>query len=414
MHFKNLYTEENVIPPRQDQYPLSAVPTLVNEEDNRMMTTHITSEEISKAIHGMNPDKALGPDGFTARFFIACWDIIQKDLVKMVRKSQNCNKIGGSTNSSFLALIPKEKGAQNFARFRPISLCNTGYKIITKVIANRIKKILPKIIPENQGGFIHGRYIQDNIILVQEAIHSSCQRKEKGMIVKLDLANVFDRVRLNFLFVVMNKMGFHPQLISWIKACISGPWIAPLVNGRPADFFQATRGIRQGCPLSPLLYALQASVLSFQLDKSLQQRSLIGLTISPRAKTINHAQFIDDTLLLGHAFLSTARSFKRELDAYTEISGSEISLRKSKIYGWNCSPYEMTDISRVLEMDGTIMWDSIKYLGIPLVKSASRNILWTPMMDKLKARIMAWGTNWLNKVGKLILINSVLTAMPIY
>ena len=115
--FSKLYTEENAIPPRQDHYPLSAVPTLVNEEDNRMMTAPIASEEISKAIHGMNPDKAHGPDGFTARFFIACWDIIQKDLVKMVRKSQNCNKIGGSTNSSFLALIPKEKGAQNFDRF---------------------------------------------------------------------------------------------------------------------------------------------------------------------------------------------------------------------------------------------------------------------------------------------------------
>ena len=155
-----------------------------------------------------------------------------------------------------------------------------------------------------------------------------------------------------------------------MKACISGPWIAPLVNGRPTDFFQATRGIRQACPLSPLLYALQASVLSFQLDKSLQQRSLIGLSISSRAKRINHAQFADDTLLLGHAFLSTARSFKRELDAYIEISGSEISLRKSKIYGWNCPPNEMIDISRVLEMEGTIMWDSIKYLGIPLAKTA--------------------------------------------
>ena len=136
-----------------------------------------TTEEISIDLHGMNPDKALGLDGFTARFYIACWDIIQKDLIKMVRKSQRCSKIGGSTNSSFLALIPKEKGAQSFSRFRPISLCNTGYKIITKVIANRIKKVLPRIIPENEGGFIQDRQIQDNIILVQEAIHSSCQRK---------------------------------------------------------------------------------------------------------------------------------------------------------------------------------------------------------------------------------------------
>ena len=114
----------------------------------------------------MHPDKAPGPDGYTVHFYTQCWDIINKDLCKMVRKSQDCNKLGGSTNSSFLALIPKEKGEKTFNRFRPISLCNTWYKIITKIIANRIKKILPKLIPENQGGFVRGRQIIDNIILV--------------------------------------------------------------------------------------------------------------------------------------------------------------------------------------------------------------------------------------------------------
>ena len=114
----------------------------------------------------MDPDKAPGPDGFTARFYISCWDIIKRDLYRMIKKAQNCTKLGGSTNSSFLALIPKEKGAKNFNRFRPISLCNTGYKIITKIMANRLKKLLPKLILENQGGFVRGRQILDNIILV--------------------------------------------------------------------------------------------------------------------------------------------------------------------------------------------------------------------------------------------------------
>lgn len=97
----------------------------------------------------------------------------------MIRKSQNSQKIGGSTNYAFLALIPKEKGANNFSRFRLISLCNIGYKLITKVIANRLKHILPKIIPENQGGFIQGRQIVDNFTLVQEAIHSSLHRRAR-------------------------------------------------------------------------------------------------------------------------------------------------------------------------------------------------------------------------------------------
>jgi hypothetical protein len=142
-----VFTEELEAPTRPKLYPLMVVPKLINEDDNRWLTTPIMIEEINKSLQDMNPDKARRPDGFTGRFYIACWDIIQKDLVRMVRNSQNYSKIGGSTNSSFLALIPKEKGAQSFARFRPISLFNSGYKIITKVIANRIKKFLPRIIP---------------------------------------------------------------------------------------------------------------------------------------------------------------------------------------------------------------------------------------------------------------------------
>lgn len=109
----------------------------------------------------------------------------------MILKSQDWQKIGDYTNSAFLALIPKEKGANTFSRFRPISLCNIGYKVITKVITNRLKRILPKIIPDNQGGFIQGRQLVDNFVLVQEAIHSSLHRKEKGMAIKLDLANAW-------------------------------------------------------------------------------------------------------------------------------------------------------------------------------------------------------------------------------
>ena len=132
----------------------------------------------------------------------------------MVSKSQRCINIGGSTNSAFLALMPKEKGANSFDRYRPISLCNIGYKIITKIMANRLKHILPYLIPENQGGFVKGRKIWDNIILVQEAIHSSQKNGEKGMAVKLDLANAFDRVSHSFLYQVMKRFGFTLEFIS--------------------------------------------------------------------------------------------------------------------------------------------------------------------------------------------------------
>jgi hypothetical protein len=241
--FGDLYTEtqRNDIDPKE--YPLSLVPNLIKKDFNNNLTKEVTQQEIKEALDQMNPDKALGPNGFTARFYQQSWYIINSDLTKMIQKSQTCNKLGGVTNSTFLVLISKEKGAISFDRFRPISLCNTSYKILTKIIANRIKKILPIIIPENQGGFIKGIHIVDNIILVQEALHSSIMRKDKGMIIKLDLANDFDRVRHNFLFKVMENFGFAPAFVNWIKACIGSPWIAPLVNGRATKFFQASIGL---------------------------------------------------------------------------------------------------------------------------------------------------------------------------
>eukprot|EP00253_Pinus_taeda_P022251 PITA_22251 len=178
-------------------------PPKISSNMNQQLEAKVTRKEIKDMLYEMEPDKAPGPDGLTARFIQVCSQIVKKDLHRMVSKSQCCQKIGGNTNSAFLALIPKEKGANTF-----------------------------------------NRQIVDDIILVQEAIHSSLQRKEKGMVVKLDLANAFDRVRHNFLFEVMHKFGFGQEFIRRVRACISGPWIAPMVNGKATEFFKAFRGLR--------------------------------------------------------------------------------------------------------------------------------------------------------------------------
>lgn len=385
--FKELYSAPADPPIDPHAYPINLIPLCVQDSVNTMLTAPINMDELKKALDCMEPDKAARPDGFTARFLQSCWSTINKDLLRMVRKSQYCSKIRGSTNSTFLALLPKEKGASYFSRFHPISLCNTSYKLITKIISIRLKNILPDIIPENQGGFIKGRKILDNIMLVQEAVHSSCQRKEKGIVIKLDLENAFDRVRHDFLFTVMKKMGFSITFINWVKACIASPWIVSLVNGRSTDFFNASRGLRQGCPLSPLLYAIQALVLSFQLNFCQQVQTLPGLRMVHNVKDINHAQFADDTLLLRGASINSARSFKKELNIYKEASGSKINYLKSTIYGWNCSVKDLADIARLLEMKVCQTWESFKYLGIPIFKSIPKVAHWMPLLDKLKLRI---------------------------
>lgn len=227
----------------------------------------------------------------------------------------------------------------------------------------------------------------DNFILFQEAIHSSLVCKEKGMVVKLDLENAFDRVRHNFLMDVLRKFGFGSKFINSIKACISEPWIAPLVNGRATDFFKASRGLRQGCPLSPLLFVLQAFVLSFLLNKKKQDQELMGLNIARGVNNINHALFADDSLLLGAASMSSAKRFKDVVDDYCEDSGSNLNKGKCHIYSWNTPASTLQAISSCFGFAASSSWSSFKYLGLPIFQKRVVSRDWLPLLEKFDSKI---------------------------
>ena len=186
--------------------------------------------------------------------------------------------MGGATNSTFSALIPKEPNPTSIKKFQPISLCNAPYKIFSKFLSMRLKPIIHSLISPNQGRFISGRQISDNISMVQEAIHSSSKRGELGMAIKLDLANAFDRLRHSFILMVLKKFGFPPVFINQVQACINSPWIAPLINDRPSEFFKASRGIRKGCPLSPLLFLIIHQGFSRELQEERSTGLIIGIS----------------------------------------------------------------------------------------------------------------------------------------
>jgi hypothetical protein len=154
------------------------------------------------------------------------------------------------------------------------------------------------------------------------------------MLIKLDMANAFDRVRHSFLLQVLSAFGFSPDFIRLIKACIGEPWIAPLVNGRPKNYFKATRGIRQGCPLSPFLYILMADSLSRKLTTKKLTGTIPGIRPTRGTEPINHALFVDDSLLLGGASLQIARAFNEVIQSFCRVSGALVNKRKSAVYGW--------------------------------------------------------------------------------
>eukprot|EP00253_Pinus_taeda_P011928 PITA_11928 len=322
--------------------------------------------------------------------------------------------MGDNTKSSHLALIPKDLNPLSFDCFRLISLCNVSYKIVTKILANRLKKLLPHLISKNQGGFVPRRQIKDNVILIQEAIHNSINRKERGMIIKLDMENAFDRVNHHFLREVLRKFGIFNNFISIIMECITHPWTAPLINGRPSSYFRSSRGLRQGCPLSPFLYIIMAETLSIHLEKLRKKKEITGISIERGIKEINHSLFADDTLLIGGASSLMEKRFKKTLDTFLTASGGKLNNKKCKIYTWNVPLQIMQRISMILDIPVQINWNYFSYLGLPLAKETVKSEIWVKHIEKMRGKLQSWGMSWLNLVGRTTLIKAILSALPIY
>jgi hypothetical protein len=145
-----------------------------------------------------------------------------------------------------LSLVPKQCGSHIVRQFKPISLCNISYKIISKILANRLKSLLPKILFPFQSAFVLNRNIQDNTILAHELLHTFKNKKGKGslMFLKMDMEKAFDKIEHGFILAIMSKLGFHATWINWIKACISSSFFSILINGSPFGHFFLQRGLR--------------------------------------------------------------------------------------------------------------------------------------------------------------------------
>eukprot|EP01018_Ginkgo_biloba_P009696 Gb_25173 [translate_table: standard] len=362
----------------------------------------------------MKLDKSRGPDGLQVNFFRASWEIIKEDLLKCCEESRKSSKILGRMNTTLIALIPKEKNPSTSDRFRPISLCNVYYKIITKLMENRLKGILPKLISEEQGGFVQGKQIADNVILVQEALHSACCRKGNLMLIKLDMAKAYDCLDITFLLKVLERFGFCRGWRNWVEGCISNPSFLVLVNGSPVDFFKSDRGIRQGCPLSPSLFILMAKSLGRMLKENAERGLLEGAEVTTDCKRISHAQFMDDTILMGTTTMENAKIFKEVLDTFLLASGGRVNENKSFIYMMNSSVRLHSRICRLMGFQRDSFEKPISYLGAPLSPSLLRSKDWLPLLDKFQHKVEGWSYGWLNLVAKVTLIRSMLASYPIF
>ena len=383
-------------------YPLN--PDLSSLQDS------ITDLEIELAVRQLAKQKASGPDGILNEFLQMHWPIVKSEVIHIVQGFFDHNIDLTAINQANITMIPKKDEPKQVGDFRPISVMNALPKLISKFLANRLRGFLPALISSSQTAFIQGRQITENFNSTRETLHHISKSGKPACFIKLDFAKAFDSVNWSFLKTVMVARGFPARWIKWIEGILSTASSRIIMNGGVTEFFTHRKGLRQGDPLSPMLFNLVVDVLQ-KMIQVVNASHNIRLSSKLRQSVIIH-QYADDTVLIANNSTTTLFSLKIMLRLFSAVSGLQINFQKSSWIPINQSPEEVQISSAIL---GCSLSDfPVTYLGLPLTINRPTSAAFMPLIERLESKLEGWKSKLISRGGRLLLMNAVLSAIPIY
>ncbi|KAK2365796.1 hypothetical protein QL285_079253 [Trifolium repens] len=395
---------------------LQLITPKITDEDNIALTAPITKEELKCSLFEMHPDKSPGPDGFNPAFFQRFWNLCGDDVFVAAKCWLERGYFPSALNETNICLIPKCDDPVSMKDLRPISLCNVLYKMVSKLLANRLKKCLSKCISEEQSAFVEGRSILDNALVATEIIHAM-KRKTRGrkgdLALKIDISKAYDRVDWGFMKGMLVQLGFDDKWVQWMMLCVSSVNYSVLVNFDRVGTIYPGRGLRQGDPLSPYLFILVAQGLSALIHRSVAQGDMHGVKICRGAPVVSHLLFADDCFLFCRANIAESNQLLKILKTYEEASGQDINPQKSEVFiSRNISQAGQEDLARILGVRHAL--GTGKYLGLPSMVGRSKKATFSFIKDRVWKKINSWSGRALSRAGKEVMIKSVIQAIPSY
>ena len=381
------------------------VPKL-NEDEKLKLEGPITINEISESLKNMKNNKSPGSDGFTAEFFKFFWKDLGYFIVRSINYSFSKGELSSTQKEGIITCIPKgKKDKQYLKNWRPISLLNVVYKLASACIANRLKGVLPKLIHEDQTGFISGRYIGENIRNIYDLLYYTEKQNIPGLILLIDFEKAFDSIAWTFIDKVLDFFHFGVDIKKWIKVFYNNIKSCVIVNGQPSPWFKILRGCRQGDPLSPYIFILCAEILPLMIKND---TNINGIVVGE--KEYLTSLYADDTTIFLDGTEKSLECTMSVLKFYAKASGLHINIEKTRVIWAGSMKGSNTKLCKEINLNWTQGTFSALGVNFSLDLQEIPNINYEPKVREIKNLLIQWSKRVLTPYGKILVIKSLAMA----
>uniref|UniRef100_A0AAQ5ZBJ0 Reverse transcriptase domain-containing protein n=1 Tax=Amphiprion ocellaris TaxID=80972 RepID=A0AAQ5ZBJ0_AMPOC len=355
----------------------------------------LTMKELQCALDSMPAGKAPGPDGFPAEFLKHFWSMLAPLFFRTVTEIKNNGYISPHMNTAAIKLLLKpDKDPTLPSSYRPLSLINTDIKIISKALASRLEKIIPSIIHSDQTGFINGRHSTNNIRRLLNLISLTQRHNKEAIVMSLDAEKAFDKVNWSFLFAVLHKFGFGESFIQWVSALYNSPKATVTTNGITSQSFSLQRGTRQGCPLSPLLFAIFIEPLATAVRQNTDIKGICALESEHKINL-----YADDILLYLQEPKTSVKEVFNLITTFSRLSDYSVNWSKSIILPLTENSWKPA----AQNSHYSFPTGNIRYLGINISSKLSElvHLNFTPLLDKVCDDLRRWNNLPISLLGRI-------------